>query len=116
MRVVALGSDLLIGSRLESMAVAAGATFTRCAHPDALPSPADVDLLLVDWGARGTDWAAGLAAWRAGAVTPAPPMVLFGPHTDLAAHAAARSSGLGPMRARSAILSDLPNLLARLRP
>jgi hypothetical protein len=39
-------------------------------------------------------------------------VVLFGPHTDLAAHAEARAAGLGPMLARSKLLADLPTLLA----
>jgi hypothetical protein len=40
--------------------------------------------------------------------------VLFGPHTDLDAHAAARDAGLGPMRARSAFFGALPELLGTL--
>ena len=38
-------------------------------------------------------------------------VVLFGPHTDLAAHGAAREAGLGPMWARSKLVAELPDLL-----
>jgi len=41
---------------------------------------------------------------------------LFGPHTDLASHRAARDTGLGPMRARSAFFVALPELLAEVLP
>jgi hypothetical protein len=38
-------------------------------------------------------------------------VILFGPHVDLDAHAAARDAGLGPMMARSKLLSSLGELL-----
>jgi sirohydrochlorin ferrochelatase len=71
-----------------------------------------VRVLLVDWGSREPDWSATLQAWREAApAEERPDIVLFGPHTDLAAHAAAREAGLGPMRARSALVAALPGLL-----
>lgn len=69
-------------------------------------------MLLVDWGDRAADWGDRIAAWCAGAPESARPRVLlFGPHVDLAAHAAARAAGLGPMLARSKLVADLPTLL-----
>ena len=112
MRVVAIGTDLLIGSKLESVSMAAGADFARVAGPGGLPSAPQIDLLLVDWSDATPDWASALAEWRAAAGTFAPRMYVFGPHTDLAAHAQVRAAGLGPMRARSWILSQLPTLVA----
>jgi hypothetical protein len=109
MRVIVLARDLITASRLESAAAAAGARFSRIDDPAALPPAADVDLLLVDWGDRGEAWAATLAAWAVDG--PATRIVLFGPHTDLAAHAAAREAGMGPMRARSWVFANLPGLL-----
>jgi hypothetical protein len=38
-------------------------------------------------------------------------VILFGPRTDLEAHAAARAAGLGPMWARSKVIAGLPSLL-----
>jgi hypothetical protein len=71
-----------------------------------------VRVLLVDWGSREPTWAATLHAWREAApAEERPDIILFGPHTDLAAHAAAREAGLGPMRARSAVFTALPGLL-----
>ena len=112
-RVVALVPDLIAASRIESATTAAGGTFTRIDVIDDLPASNAVDLLVVDWGARRPGWDAAIAGWRGGEVDAAPEVILFGPHTDLAAHADARAAGLGPMRARSAFFSNLPDLIAR---
>jgi hypothetical protein len=42
-------------------------------------------------------------------------VILFGPHGDLEAHAAARATGLGPMIARSKLVADLPTLVTESR-
>ncbi len=91
---------------------AAGGEMARIDDPASLPPAATVDLLVVDWGARQPGWDAAIARWRGSAAESAPRVILFGPHTDLAAHADARAAGLGPMRARSAFFSSLPDLLA----
>lgn len=103
MRVVAILGDLIFASRLEAAAGEAGAEWIRVESPGVVGN--DADLVLVDWSARQQDWAEALRALRG------PRVILFGPHTDLEAHAAARSSGLGPMWARSRLLSQLPSLL-----
>jgi hypothetical protein len=107
--VVAIVSDLILASRIEGAAARSGADCRRVDSPDALPAPGTVDLLLVDWSARQAEWADQLLAWRAGPNRPR--VILFGPHTDLAAHDAARHAGLGPMWARSKLVSELPHLL-----
>jgi hypothetical protein len=100
--------DLMFGSRIFDAASRAGAELVRVDSPADLPPPDQLDLVLVDWGDRSSDWGDMLSAWVAS--TPAPPrMVLFGPHTDLAAHADAKRQGLGPMIARS----QLPTTLIR---
>jgi hypothetical protein len=111
-RAVFLGRDLIIGSRIVEAAVRAGAEISRVSTPDELPAGAEVDLLLVDWGDRGADWGQKLAAWRDGAGAHPARLVVFGPHTDLAAHAAARAAGIGPMMARSKLVTSLAELLA----
>jgi hypothetical protein len=110
MRVAAVMSDLMLFSRIESAATTAGAVLSRLDTPTQLPSADAVDLVLVDWSARRPDWADALAAWRerSGAR-----LILFGQHTDLEAHAAARAAGLGPMWARSKLLAALPQLTGR---
>lgn len=110
-RVVAIEPDLLTASRLEGPVNAAGGTFTRVDHPECLPAASMVDLLLVDWADREPNWGADITAWRDADPLHRPRVVLFGPHADLAAHAAARAIGLGPMRARSAVVSNLADLL-----
>jgi hypothetical protein len=104
MRVGAVVSDLMLFSRIESACAAASASLDRADAPDELSGAHD--LVLVDWAARGPDWADAVRRLDAGR------LILFGPHVDLDAHAAARDAGLGPMWARSKLLSSLPDLVA----
>ena len=104
MRVAAVIGDLMLFSRIESTAGAAGASLVRVDSPADLPH--DVDLVLVDWSARRPDWADELRSRNDGSRT-----VLFGRHTDLEAHADARAAGLGPMWARSKLVAELPTLM-----
>jgi len=103
MRVGAVVSDLMLFSRIESAAALAGATLVRVDSPSSLPP--DLDLVLVDWAAREPDWTDALRALVG------PRVILFGPHVDLDAHAAAREAGLGPMWARSKLLTSLGGLV-----
>ncbi len=103
MKVAAVVSDLMLFSRIESAARVAGAELARVDSPSDLPP--DADLVLVDWSAREPGWPDalhGLDDMR---------VILFGPHTDLDGHAAARAAALGPMWARSKLLTELPSLL-----
>ena len=100
-------SDLLFFSKIEAAASAAGASLLRADEPTDLP--ADLDLVLVDWSARHPRWTDALAQLDG------PRLILFGPHTDLVAHAAARDAGFGPMWARSKLLTDLPTLFGGAR-
>ncbi|MGH2462840.1 MAG: hypothetical protein ACRDFZ_04330 [Candidatus Limnocylindria bacterium] len=109
---MALVRDLITASRIESLVVGGGGSLDRVLAPDQLPPADNVDLVVVDWAEREADWGATIAAWRDGAANGRRPrIVLFGPHTDLVAHAAARHTGLGPMRARSAFFASLPDLM-----
>jgi hypothetical protein len=107
MRIAAVVGDLLIYSRIESAATAVGASLTRVDDPSALPPDLGLDLILVDWSARDSSWADPLRHRREAGTS----VVLFGPHVDLDAHAAARDAGLGPMWARSRLLGALPDVL-----
>lgn len=105
MKVAAVVSDLLLYSRIESAASAAGASLVRVDDPSGVPP--DAELVLVDWSARDPSWTDALRSLRdAGAR-----VILFGPHTDLEAHAAAREAQLAPMMARSRLVSGLSELL-----
>lgn len=111
-RVAALVRELMTASRIESLVTDAAASMVRADAPDQLPPAREVDVLVVDWGDREPNWGAAIAAWRDGAEEGRRPrIVLFGPHTDLASHRAARDTGLGPMRARSAFFAGLTDLL-----
>ncbi|MGH2540301.1 MAG: hypothetical protein ACRDGK_07250 [Actinomycetota bacterium] len=110
--MAAVVSDLMLFSRIDGAAAAAHASLIRVDAPSELAPPTSIDLVLVDWSARRSDWDADLARWCAEATPPVPRVVLFGQHTDLVAHAAARAAGLGPMWARSRLLRELPELVA----
>lgn len=113
MTVVLIGRDLLFGSRIADAAARAGREFLRVDDPAGLPPPSSVTLVLVDWAERRPDWAERLSVWYALAPESATPrLVLFGPHTDLAAHADARAAGLGPMWARSKLVAELSSVVA----
>jgi hypothetical protein len=103
MRVGAVIDDLMLYSRIDAAASAAGADLVRASSP--LRLPADLDLVLVDWSARAPGWADALRGSRAR-------VVLFGRHTDLEAHADARAAGLGPMWARSKLVAALGELMS----
>jgi hypothetical protein len=107
--VAAVVSDLMLFSRIEAAAAVSGASLLRADAPADLPADPPPDLVLVDWSARAPGWADALRAWRAAA--PSARLILFGPHTDLEAHAAAREARLGPMWARSKLVAELPALL-----
>lgn len=110
--IFVLSRDLLIASRILAQAEAAGIQARAIAHPSELPAPSEVRVLFVNWSERDATWARLLGAWRARAPGSGQArVVLFGPHTDLDAHAAARSAGLGPMMARSKLISTLPDLV-----
>lgn len=106
MRVGAVIDDLMLFSRIDAAASAAGVLLVRASTPVDLP--ADLDLVLVDWSARRPAWADALRASGAR-------VILFGQHTDLEAHADARVAGLGPMWARSKLIAELPSLLVQDR-
>lgn len=116
MRAVLLGRDLLIGSRIAAAAQAAGGDLDRIDHPRELPPAASVDLLLVDWSEREPDWGEAIHGWRRSAPDDGPRVMLFGPHVDLDAQRAAREAGLGPMMARSRLVTSLPDLIPGRRP
>jgi hypothetical protein len=103
MKVAAVVTDLMLYSRIESAARVAGVELARVDTPHDIP--ADPDLVLVDWSSREPGWAEPLKSLGGARV------ILFGPHVDLDAHAAARDAGLGPMMARSKLLSSLGELM-----
>ena len=112
MRVAALSRDLIVASRILAEATAAGHDGQLVSDPSALPLATSVDILFVNWADRTDAWAGSLTRWRDGAPPLARPrLILYGPHTDLEAHGAARAAGLGPMWARSKLLASLPTLV-----
>jgi hypothetical protein len=109
--VAIVGRDLIIATRIGEAAVAAGHEVVRVDSPDCLPPAADVSVAFIAWDERHPDWGGALIRWASSAGSVGPRLVVFGPHTDLAAHAEARSAGIGPMMARSKLVQSLPELL-----
>ena len=111
MTIAVISRDLMIATRIADAGHRAGVAVQRFDDPSQLPAASAVSLVLVDWDERHPDWGERLSAWCLSAPESARPrIILFGPHTDLAAHAEARAAGLGPMWARSKLLADLPTL------
>ena len=108
MKAVAVATDLMMVSRIAAAAERAGVALQRVGSPQELPPPGEIDLVIVDWSEREPGWAETLSGWHA--ASPAR-VVLFGRHTDLDAHRAAREAGLAPMWARSRLISQLEGLL-----
>ena len=106
MKVAAVTSDLMLFSRIAAAAEAGDADLSRADHPAELTASAD--LVLVDWSARDPSWVEPLRRMRLAGSR----LILYGPHADLEAHAAARSAGLGPMWGRSRFFTYLPDLVA----
>lgn len=108
MRVAAVVADLMLFSRIESVTGVSGASLLRIDTPVDIPAdlPDRPELVLVDWTRREDAWTDPLRALRDAGTR----VILFGPHTDLEAHAAAREAGLGPMWARSQLTTRLTKL------
>ena len=112
MTVAVVARDLMIASRIAEAGARAGVEVRRFDDPNQLPPADELSLLLVAWDERRPGWGERLVDWQTGLLGTHPVrIVLFGPHVDLAAHAEARAVGLGPMWARSKLLSALPGLL-----
>jgi hypothetical protein len=110
--VAVVSHDLMIATRIADAGARAGVEVQRFDDPSQLPPAYDLRLLLVAWDERRPDWGERLVAWCGDAPQSSQPrVVLFGPHTDLAAHAEARAAGLGPMWSRSKLLAALAVLI-----
>lgn len=105
MKIAAVMDDLLLLSRIDAAASRGDASLVRVSSPESVP--ADSDLVLVDWAQREPSWESELRRRRAAGTR----VILFGPHTDLDAHEAARSADLGPMWARSKLIAKLPGVV-----
>jgi hypothetical protein len=105
MRVLALVTDLMFGSRISAEAKAAGTAVQILRKPQQLDA-AEGDLLLADLNLEGAAVAAANWANKEGRR-----VVGFVSHMDAAAIAAAREAGVQEIMARSRFVQVLPELL-----
>lgn len=105
MRVLALVTDLMFGSRIAAEAKAAGVQVQILRKPQQL-ADAEGDILLADLNLDGAATAA--ANW---ATKEQRRVVGFVSHMDSAAIAAAREAGVQEIMARSRFIQVLPELL-----
>lgn len=109
MSICILSPDLLISTRIMEAARQAGRSAARFERVGELPPVEGVDVLFVDWGSRSDGWGADIAAYVRSAHEGFR-LVVFGSHTDVAAHQEARAAGLLVI-ARSKLVADLPRML-----
>lgn len=111
MTAVLISPELFVATRIADAFASAGRELIRIDQPSQLNGLDGVSLVLVDWDQRQPGWSEDLTAWVGRHESgEAPEVILFGPHADLAAHADAKASGLGPMRARSKLFAEIGSL------
>jgi CheY-like chemotaxis protein len=113
--VVANGTDLLATTRLEDVIQQQGGRAVIVASPDALVTAVDYHfpvLTLVDLNLPG-DWAAAIHRCKLRPHTRQVPIYAYGSHVDTAALASARRAGADHAWARSKMMAELPNVVAR---
>ncbi len=116
MTTYVLVRDVLFATRIADAAVRHGNGVRRIDDPDQLPVPAEVGLLIIDWGDRERSWADQISAWKARASGESPPrLLLVGSSTDREGQRQARVHDLGPVTERSSFVSQLPTLFAELQ-
>jgi hypothetical protein len=93
--------DLIVATRIAALAEASGHEVVRVDEPRDLPAAGSVMAVFVDWGDRAAGWGDAIRRWKDVEGSHPPRVVLFGPHSDLAAHADAAAHRIGPMIARS---------------
>jgi len=116
-RLLLLADDLLLASRVEAAARAAG-------WPVELPRGADAfwtairserpALVLVGMAATRLPWEALVADLKRDDALRTIPVLAFGPHQDAALRARARAAGCDRVVANSQVVTELPRLLREL--
>jgi hypothetical protein len=102
-RVVALSTDLLLGSRVEATLRAAGHEVTLAPSLQEAPLE-DVDLLVVDLDAENPEALVGLGV----------PVLGYYSHVEVATREVAEAAGVDRVVPRSRMARELPQLAAGL--
>ena len=111
-RVVLVGANLLVGSRVEAVARAAGRTFSSARDTADLEhrlTGGEPAFVLIDLSAPGVDLGGVVDAARRHR---ARMVVAFGPHKDVESRARALAAGCDRWLPNSKLAAELPKLLA----
>ena len=102
-RVVAIATDLLLGSKVEAMLTAAGHEVTL--SPALAPAPIDeADLIVADLDAENPEALVGLGV----------PVLGYYSHVEVETKRAAEAAGVDRVVPRSRMARELPELVAAL--
>lgn len=114
--IAVVTDDLITASPILDAASANGYPSVRVERPHELPTASSVRVAFIDWACREPDWGDQLRRWIANGEAHKPRLVIFGPHADLQAHAAARQAALGPMVSRSKLFRNLHDYISGADP
>lgn len=106
--------DLMFASRISSAAKAAGVEIRFARSPQAIADAVRAHaprLVILDLNSRGINPLAAVAALKGDAALSATPIVGFVSHVQADLIAQARAAGVDRVMARSAFVTELPQLL-----
>jgi CheY-like chemotaxis protein len=118
MRILLISPDLMISSRIDPLAAAAGARVTTLRSPEAIPESGPYDLVLLDLQTTSADAATLVAKTRemlAAIQDTPPPTVAFGPHVATQRLDDAKAAGAAEVISRGGLLGGFQAVLARHR-
>ena len=111
-RVVVVGDDLMVRSRIEAAAPEDGTlSFPRSAQDFAAQLDPPPDLIIVGMAATRLPWPDLIRAARANPASREVPVLAFGPHKNLELRSRALEAGAERVMANSALMLALPRLL-----
>ena len=117
MRILLISPDLMISSRIASLAAAAGASVTTLRSPDASPEPDTYDLVLLDLQTSSADAATLVTKTREMLARgqDALPIVAFGPHVATQRLDDAKAAGAAEVISRGGLLGGFESVVSRYR-
>jgi CheY-like chemotaxis protein len=109
--VLGLVTNLMFSTRIAELASTMGGLVTLVSSNEEVVEKLDINpsLIILDLTAVQPGWEEMVAKAKAAGV----PVLAYGPHVDVEAHAAAQAAGCDEVVANSKFKIDLPNLLKK---